>query len=149
MSFSMEKEKENKSSFLDIEVIRKQGKFTTTIYRKPTIYSNFESFLASVYKFVMVYNLVYRGFRICSSWKQFHTELTFVKGIFQKNGYPKNCIDKCFKNILNNVHLDKENVATVKNKRLLLVLPNLGMISLQTRTKLQEALKSVLNCCKL
>ena len=62
MSFSMETEKENKLSFLDVEVIREQGKFTTTIYRKPTfsgVYSNFESFLPSVYKFGMVYTLVY------------------------------------------------------------------------------------------
>ena len=47
MSFSMETEKENKLSFLDVEVIREQGKFTTTIYQKPTfsgVYSNFESF---------------------------------------------------------------------------------------------------------
>ena len=29
------------------------------------------------------------------------------------------------------------------------VLPYLGIISLQTRTKLQQALKGVLNCCKL
>ena len=35
MTFSMEAEKENKLSFLDVEVIREQGKFTTTIYRKP------------------------------------------------------------------------------------------------------------------
>ena len=44
MSFSMETEKENKLSFLDVEVIREQGKFTTTVYRKPTfsgVYSNF------------------------------------------------------------------------------------------------------------
>ena len=47
MSFSMETEKENKLSFLGVEVIREQGKFTTTVYRKPTfsgVYSNFESF---------------------------------------------------------------------------------------------------------
>ena len=36
-----------------------------------------------------------------------------------------------------------------KKKRLLLVLPYLRIISLQTRTKLQQALKGVLNCCKL
>ena len=56
MSFSMETEKENQLSFLDVEVIREQGKFTTTIYRKPTssgVYSNFESFLPSFYKFGM------------------------------------------------------------------------------------------------
>ena len=89
MSFSMETEKENKLSFLDVEVIREQGKFTTTVYRKPTfsgVYSNFESFLPSVYKFGMVYTLVYRCFRISSNWTQFHTELTFLKGIFRKNG---------------------------------------------------------------
>ena len=32
MSFSMEIEKENKLYFLDVEIIRKQGKFRTTIY---------------------------------------------------------------------------------------------------------------------
>ena len=97
----------------------------------------------------MVYTLVYRCFRISSNWTQFHTELTFLKGMFRKNGYPENFIDKCFKKFLNNVHLVKENVPTVEKKRLLLVLPYLGIISLQTRTKLQQALKGVLNCCKL
>ena len=150
MSFSMETEKENKLSFLDVEVIREQGKFTTTVYRKPTfsgVYSNFESFLPSVYKFGMVYTLGYRCFRICLNWTQFHTELIYLKGIFQKNSYPKNFMNKYFKRFLNNVHLVKENVPTVEKKRLLLVLPYLGIISLQTRTKLQQALKGVLNCC--
>ena len=58
MSFSMETEKENKLSFLDVEVIHEQGKFTTTVYRKPTfsgVYRNFESFLPSVYKFVYIF----------------------------------------------------------------------------------------------
>ena len=32
---------------------------------------------------------------------------------------------------------------------MLLVFPYLGVISLQTRNKLQQALKGVLNCCKL
>ena len=53
---------ENKLFFLDVEIIREQGKFTTTVYRKPTfsgVYSNFESFLPLVYKFGMVYTLVY------------------------------------------------------------------------------------------
>ena len=36
VSFSMKTEKEKKLSFLDVEIILKQGKFTTTVYRKPT-----------------------------------------------------------------------------------------------------------------
>ena len=34
MSFFMETEKENKLSFVDVQVIRTQGKFTSTIYLK-------------------------------------------------------------------------------------------------------------------
>ena len=107
------------------------------------------SFLLLIYKFGMVYTLFYKCFCICSNWTQFHTELIFLNGIFQKNDYPGNFIDKCFKTFLNNIHLIKENVPTVKKRQLLLVLTYLGTISLQTRTKLQQALKGVLNCCKL
>ena len=62
MLFSMETEKENKLSFLVVEVIPEKDKFATTVYRKPTfssVYSNFESFFNSIYKFGMVYTLVY------------------------------------------------------------------------------------------
>ena len=97
----------------------------------------------------MVHTLVYRCFCICSDWKKFHPELTFLKTIFCKNGYHENFIDKCFKKFLDNIHLVKEKVPTVERKRLLLDLPYLGVISLQTRTKLQQAIKGVLNCCKL
>ena len=148
MSFSMETERRNKFSFLDIEVICKQGKFSTTIYRKPTfsgVYSNFERFLPSVYKFGMLYTLVYRCLCICSEWKKFHSELTLLKKISCKNGYP----EKCFKKFLDDIHLVKEKVPTVEKKCLLLVLQYLGVISLETRTKLQQAIKGVLNCCKL
>ena len=152
MSFSMQTEKQSKFSFLDTEVIREQGKFSTTIYLKLTFsgaYSNFESFLPSIYKFGMVYTLIYRCYRICSDWKKFHAELTFLKTIFHKNGYLENFIDKCFKKFLDNIHLVKEKVPTVERKRLLPVLTYLGVISLQTRTKLQQTIKGVLNCCKL
>ena len=49
--------------------------------------------------------------------------------MFQKNGYPENFIDKCFKKFLNKIHLVKEYVPSVEEKRLLLVLPYLGIIS--------------------
>ena len=130
MSFSMGTERQNKLSFLNVEVIREQGKFSTTIYRKPTfsgVYSNFESFLPSASKFGMVYTLVYSCFRICSDRIKFHAELTFLKKIFRKNGYPENFIDKCSKTFLDNIHFVKENVPTVERKRLLLVLSYLGV----------------------
>ena len=45
--FTIETEQNNKLSFLDINVSRKQGKFTTNAYRKPTfssLYTHFDNF---------------------------------------------------------------------------------------------------------
>ena len=36
MLFSLKTSKEKKLSFLDVEIISEQGKFTTTVYQKPT-----------------------------------------------------------------------------------------------------------------
>ena len=47
---------------------------------------------------------------------------------------------------MDNIHVVKETTLTVKKKPLVLIL---GLISLQTRTKLKKLLKKILNCCKL
>ena len=58
-------------------------------------------------------------------------------------------IDRCFKLFLNRIHILKEKVPTVEKKPLRLVLLYLRTISLQTRTKLQNSIKGLLNYCKL
>ena len=50
---------------------------------------------------------------------------------------------------MDNIHVVKETTLTVEKKPLVLVLPYLGSISLQTRTNLKKSLKNILNCCKL
>ena len=47
MSFTIEREKQNRMSFLDIEIIREDKTFTTFFYRKPIfsgVYTYFDSF---------------------------------------------------------------------------------------------------------
>ena len=58
--------------------------------------------------------LLYRCFRICSSWTQFYTEFTFLKGTFWKNGYLKTLLKSFLKKLLNNIYLVKKPVATRK-----------------------------------
>ena len=99
MKLSFEEEKNGKLSFLDVEVSRKGNKFATTVYRKPTfsrVYTHFDSFLPTTYKFCMIYTLLFRCFSICSNWTNFHNELPSLKDIFLKNGCPISFIDKCF-----------------------------------------------------
>ena len=53
-------------------------------------------------------------------------------------------------NVIPNVFEEvKETTLTFEKKRLLLVLPYLGSISLQTMNKLKKSSKNILNCCKL
>ena len=74
----------------------------------------------------------------------FHSQLTLLREIFHKKGYPGNFIDRCFKLFLNRTHIVKEKVLKVEKKPLPLVLPYLGNISPQTRTKLQNIPKDYL-----
>ena len=111
MLFTIENEKQNRMSFLDVQIICEDRTFTTSVYRKPTfngVYTHFGSFLPSTYKFGTVYKLAFRCFRICSSWTKLHTELVFLKEVFLKNGYPENFINKCFKRFVDNINVVKE-----------------------------------------
>ena len=136
--------------FLDVSIIRKKDKFTTSVHRKPTfsgIYTHFDSFLPSSNKIGLLHTLLYRCFRICSDWTKFYLELVKLIGIFKNNGYPENFINNCFEIFLDNKYRVREKVRTVPKKTLFLVLPYLGPLSLQTRTKLRKSLKGILNYC--
>ena len=128
----------NGMSFLDVQIIRENKTFTTSVYRKLTfsgVYTHFGGYLPSTFKFGTVYTLVYRCLRICSSWIKLHNELICLQKIFLKNGYSEDFINK----FMDNIHVVKETNLTVEKKSLVLVLPYLGSISIQTRTKLKKS----------
>ena len=117
MTFTLEPEQNNKISFLDVNIFLEQDKFITNVYRKPTfsyVYTRFDSFLPDTYKIGMIYTLVNKCFRTCSSWSMLHQQLMLLRDIFQKNSYPDNFIDRCFKLFLNRIHILKEQVPTVE-----------------------------------
>ena len=117
-NFLLKQRKRTNYSFLTLKLYAGKANLQAWKPAFSGIYSNYESFLPSVYKFFMVYIRVYKCFHICSNQAQFHTQLIILKEIFQKNSYPKNNFDKWFKIFLNNIHLVKENVPTVKKKNL-------------------------------
>ena len=84
MSFTIEREKQNRLPFLDIEIICADIMFTTSVYCTPT--------------------LAYRCLQICSSWTKLHNELVCLKEIL-KNGYPDDFIDKRFMKFMGNMHM--------------------------------------------
>ena len=67
---------------------------------------------------------VFRCFLICSDWTKFYNELSFLKDMFTKNGYPVSFIDKCFKTFLSVIY------KKTSKKQLTLVVPVLKEMSL-------------------
>ena len=105
-------EQENISSllFLDVKICRKNGKFVTSVYRKPTfsgVFTNYESFIPTYQKRGLLHTLTYRSFSICCDSKTFHFEIDHLKTILMKNNYVPNFIDLCIKSFLNNLHTPK------------------------------------------
>ena len=60
MPFTIESGKQNRMSFLDVQIIHEDKTFITYVYRKPTfsgVYTHFDRFLPSTHKFGTVYTL--------------------------------------------------------------------------------------------
>ena len=114
------------------QIICEDKTFTTSV-SFIGLYTHFDSFLSSTYKFCTVYTLAYRCCWICSSWTKLQNEL--ILNIFLKNGFPENFINKSFKRCVDNMHVVTEATVVVEKKSLVLVLQYLGPISLQTRLK--------------
>ena len=66
-----------------------------------------------------------------------------MKGILYKNSYPRDLVDKCIKKILDKVLTQKVVVSTVTKKDLMIVLPYLGKLSLQIRTRINRVMKNI------
>ena len=129
-NFTFKQEENNSRSFLDIKCFRDNGKFQTSVYRKPTfsgVVTNFESFLPIPYKYNIVSTLLHRGFMTCSSsYRTLHFEILKLKQIFRSNGYPKNFVDCYIKIYLDKVFIKHPNICIVPKKELVCFFQYLG-----------------------
>lgn len=117
LQFTIEKESQNKISFLDVLLLRKGEEIITNWYRKPTSSDrilNFHSNHAPKYKINVINNLVDRGILLSS--KQFHKDnIEKIKDILSKNCYPthfiNNVVDKRLRKIKNdNIFLTSKHI---------------------------------------
>ncbi|XP_046851727.1 uncharacterized protein LOC124445026, partial [Xenia sp. Carnegie-2017] len=141
ITFTAEVEQNRKLSFLDIDISRTNGKFTTSVYRKPTftgLFTNFHSFIPLTYKFSLVSCLLHRIFNLCSTYENFHTQLEFTRKSLTKNGFPSRIIDQITRRFLNNTFAPKPPVLTAHKMPIYFCLPFTGIHSLQIRTQINS-----------
>ena len=151
IKFTIEHENNNNLPFLDCNITRENGEFSTSVFRKKSfsgVYSHFDSFLPSNYKENLLLALIHRCFTICSSFTNFHLEIVKLKDIMKRNSFPSVMIDSCIKKYLDKVMNTVPKVASDPDppkEILTLVLPFLGRTSLKLRNKLREAFKTTSN----
>ena len=139
ISFTSELEKNGQLPFLDVEITRSNGKFSSSVYRKPTftgLFTNFHSFIPPAYKRSLVSCLLHRIFNICSSYKNFHIQLEVVRKLFNLNGFPSHMFDHLVRRFLNNIFEPTPTIHTVPKKIIYFCLPFTGSHSLQIRTQI-------------
>ena len=105
----VEQENVGSLSFFEVKICRKNGKFITSVYIKPTfsgVFTNYESFIPTYQKRGLLHTLLHMNFSICCDFKIFHFEMDHLKTILLKSNYSLNFIDTCIKSFLNNyIHL--------------------------------------------
>ena len=93
LKFTIEHEDRDR---LDVTVVRNVGKYTTTIYRKPTftgVYINWTSLTASINKLGPIRCLAERIWRICSEPDERHREIEKLKQNLYRNDYPVDVVE--------------------------------------------------------
>ena len=141
ISFTSEIEHEGKLPFLDIDISRSSGKFTTSVYRKPTftgLFTNFQSFIPLTYKRSLVSCLLHRIFNLCSSYENFHAQLEVIRKLFNLNGFPSHMFDWIVRHFLDNTFQPKPSILTAPKKIIYFCLPFTGSHSLQIRTQINR-----------
>ena len=88
LKFTIEKEQNASLPFLDMKIIRENGRLTSKWYTKPTdtgLVMNFHSLTPMKYKRSVVNEFVHRIFQSCSTWTNFQESIDRAKEILDKN----------------------------------------------------------------
>ena len=144
IKFTYELEKSDTLAFLDVNIYRDNGRFTTSIHRKDTfsgVYSNFDSFIPEDYKRGLVLTLLHRAYVINSCYDGIHKEITKLKDILQRNRYPERFIERCIEKFFNKLYDKRPPIQTAQRKEVLIMLPYLGSLSLPLKKTLMRSIK--------
>ena len=96
LNFTKEEENERKLPFLDVLITKTSNGIETTVYKKhfQDYIPNGTAILQPKYKRNLINNLLQRAHQICSSFTLLHKEFNQISLVLEKNGYPKNFLNK-------------------------------------------------------
>jgi len=143
ITFTMEGQDDNSLPFLDILVKHSNGSFSTSLYRKPSttlLGLNFFSFLPTKYKLSALQCRLYRAFKLCSTWIDFHEEIKYLHNFSNFNLFPISLISDLVRKLLDDVYRPKSPLITVPKQKIYLKIPYIGLNTIKMINSLNPTL---------
>ena len=100
IKFTVEREREKKLPFLDIDIERLDDRLKTKVYRKETHtqrYLEWRSNHSKACKLGVLKGLIHRAHLLCDEKEDLEEELAILRDVFIANGYPKGLVIKTIK----------------------------------------------------
>lgn len=107
--FTMETEVNSSLPFLDVNIIRNNSSFQTSVYRKSSFSGlgmSYFSFCTNRFKNNGILTLLHRAYVVCSNFNLLHEEFQFLIAFFNTNGYPINFIQSKIKYFLDKIYVN-------------------------------------------
>ena len=104
INFTVKNENVGSLSYLDVKICRKNGKFVTSVYGKPTfsgVFTNYKSFIPTYQKRGLLHTLFHRSLAYVVISRHFILKLAIWRLSSLKTIYPLNFIDSRIKSFLN------------------------------------------------
>ena len=150
IKFASKTEQNNTFIISNINITRQNNQVKTSVYRKPTFSSVFThngGYIDQYYKNSLIFNFLSRCCTTCLDYTLFHLEVEKLRQIFKKNSYSSGAIERSIKTFLSKFFVIKQVYLTATKKELLIILPFLRTMSLNSKQKLQTSIRnSSLQC---
>ena len=87
---------------------------------------------------------VQQKIKLPSPYEKLHNEIVYLKEIFQHNRYCNDFVDLCIRNFFDKLYITKKIYQIVEKKQLLIILPFLGHLYFETRSRLNSLIRNQL-----
>ena len=144
IKFTHDLEKDGKLNFLDVTINRIDDQFSTSVYRKPTFTGlglRFDSFTPRSFKINLISCLIHRAYKISSSYRLFHLDLSYLRKHFSGNLYPQYLFDLSVRKYLDKMFNPQLPVQSVQKLPVSITLPYLGPLSIRLSKDLNNIIK--------
>ena len=130
IKFTMDTEQDDKLPFLDLLIKKENGHILTSVFRKKTftgLGTNFYSYTPLKYKITAIKTLIHRGFKHCSNWLLFHSEMDYLQKYLSNNSFPGQLFFRILHDFLESHFKPRLSIVTVPKDIRYISVPYLGV----------------------